>query len=441
MRSPTKGTKDTKDTKRSIAFRCLPIRPVLRVLRVLRGFLFLVAVVPAHAQTETITAILVHGNHTTPDSDILSIAALEIGAPATVERLAAAEGALRESDRFTGVEVRRRYRSIDDPSDILVVIVVDERPTVSDEHLIPGPLARLRGASMWMPILGYADGYGFTYGARVSVLEPLGPRSRLSAPLTWGGERRAGVELERDLVRASASISRRVNPHFDVPDMKKTVALDVERPLVPWLRAGATGRVSRVTFGNSGIGSVNEDAWHQSVGAHLTVDTRRDPSFPRNAVHTVLGVERVGFQAGHAARTTLDARGYLGLVGASVLAVRATASRASAPLPPSEQLLVGGASSLRGYRVGHRAGDGQALLSIEARIPLTSPLSIGRFGVKAFVDAGTPWPAGQRLVDQRFERGIGSGIYFGATALRAEVDVAWPQHGHPRVHATIGVAF
>jgi outer membrane protein assembly factor BamA len=413
--------------------------------------MLLAAVAPAYAQTETITAILVHGNHTTPNQDILSIAQLAVGEPATAERLADAARRLRQSGRFEDVDVLRRSRSIDDPSDILIVIVVDERAAVSETNLVPGPLARLRSASMWIPILGYADGYGFTYGARVSVLDPAGSQSRLSTPLTWGGERRAGVELERGILRTSASISRRVNPHFDVPDTRKTVAIALERPLVPAdhrgprylraLRAGVAGRVAHVTFGDSPGTSPREEAWHQAVGVHLTVDTRRDPAFPRHAVHTVAGVERIGFEGGHATRTTIDARGYVGLAGASVLAVRATASRASAPLPPSEQLLVGGATSLRGYRAGHQTGDGQALLSLEARVPLTSPLAVGRFGVKAFIDAGTPWPAGEGLDRQRFERGMGGGVFFGATAFRADVDVAWPERGTPRVHLTLGLAF
>jgi outer membrane protein assembly factor BamA len=235
-------------------------------------------------------------------------------------------------------------------------------------------------------------------------------------------------------VRVGAAVARRVNPHFDTADLRTGVTAHVGRPIVPWLRAGVDARVERVSFGPG-------DAWHRAAGAQLTVDTRADPSFPRNAVHLVAGWDRIAFDGGAAGRLTLDARGYAGLLGASVLAARGAVVRADAPLPPAEQLLVGGGSTLRGYHAGHAAGDGLALLSVEARVPLTSPLSVGRLGVKAFVDAAAAWDAGTSLARQRFDRGTGAGVYFGAAALAVNVDVAWPERGKPRVHAALGVSF
>ena len=387
---------------------------------------------------ETIAEIRVHGNHTTPETEILALAALTPGQPANEARLAEAEHRLRASGRFAAVEIRRRYRSISNPSEILVVLLVDEHDAVTEDDLTPGPLARLRSAGMWLPILGYADGYGLTYGARVSIIEPFGSRSRLSMPFTWGGERKAAVEVERTfgqvLARGSAGVSRRVNPHYDLPDARREVAATVERAFRPWLRAAANARVGRVAFGP-------EQDWHQAAGAQVTFDTRVDPSFPRNAVHATIGLEQIRFRNGSAARTSADVRGYAALGGSTVLALRGAFVRAGAALPPSEQLLLGGSTTLRGYRAGHRAGDGLALVSAEARVPLTSPLSVGRLGIKAFVDAGTTWDAGTRLRDRRFERGVGGGMYFGATVVSANVDVAWPETGKPRVHAALGVQF
>ena len=391
--------------------------------------------------TEAIAEILVHGNHTTPDTDILAIAGLSVGEPASETRLGEAERKLRESGRFEAVEVRRRFRSIADPSDILVILLVDERAAVSEDDLLPGPIARIRAAGLWLPILNKRDGYALTYGARFSFVDPLGPRTRISMPITWGGERRAAVEVERSFergplttLRGTASLQRRENPHFNVPDLRREVVIHGERALTSWLRAGAHGRVTRVTFGET---NGNAAARYQAAGAHLTLDTRVDPSFPRNAVHTTVGWERL---AG-AGLWNADLRGYVGLVRSAVLALRGQAIRADAPLPLSEQALLGGSDSLRGYRAGHRAGDSLATVSAEVRLPLTSPLSYGRFGVKAFVDAGTTWASGERLRKQQFDRGIGGGVYFGATAVAANVDVVWPERGKPRVHAGVGVTF
>jgi len=402
----------------------------------------LAAPVPAWAQDETIAEIRVHGNHATPDADVLSLSGLQAGAPATDERLRAAEQALRESGRFEAAQVLKRFRSLDDPTDILVMIVVQERPATTPEDLTPSPFGRLRATQQWLPILDYADGYGLTYGARAGFRNAAGSRSRLSVPLSWGGERRAAAELERSfdsgplsLARAAVAVSRRVNPHYEHSDVRTGLRLEADRRLRSWLHAGADGRIEQVDFG--GAGGVQ----HAAVAAHLTVDTRLDPSFPRNAVFVRGGWERASFEAGHAHRALFDARSYLGLVGSSVLALRAQSSRASAPLPAAEQPLLGGSATLRGYRAGYRAGDNLAALSAELRVPINSALSVGRFGVKGFVDTGTAWWSGTRLADQRWDRGVGGGIYLGAAVFMLDVDVGWPETGQPRAHVTLGVRF
>jgi hemolysin activation/secretion protein len=146
------------------------------------------------------------------------------------------------------------------------------------------------------------------------------------------------------------------------------------------------------------------------------------------------------FGTGHAGLTRTDLRGYIGL-GSPVLALRARFALSDAPLPLSEQFLLGGGDTLRGYSAGHRAGDNLAAFSVEARVPVNSPLSIGRLGVKAFVDTGTVWSAGNRLRNTRFERGIGGGIYFGAGPLILDLDVGWPESGSPKVSFGLGVSF
>jgi len=388
-----------------------------------------------------IVAIQVHGNHTTPDEDILAIAGLEVGDEATTERLADAETKLRASHRFQSIEVRRRYTSISDPSQILVILLVDELPGVSKNTLIPGPAARLRAMAMWMPVLRFEDGYGFTYGARAAVVDPLGPHSRISTPLTWGGERRAGIDIERafdrgpvSVVRATAAVDRRVNPHFNVSDSRREVGVQADRALAGWLRVGGDARVANVTFGGF-------EALHRTTGAHVVVDTRLDPSFPRNGVLASTSIERIAFEGGQTNRWSTDLRGYIGLYRGSVLALRARTVRADTPLPPSEQTLLGGSDSLRGYRAGYLAGDGVAATSAELRIPFTSPLNIGRFGAKLFTDVATTWPAGTSLTTRHFDQGAGGGVYFGAAVVTAGVDVAFPRHGTARWHFGLGVSF
>lgn len=393
---------------------------------------------------EILGEVRVHGNHTTPDGDILSLAGLTIGAPLTEADLRAAEERLRGSGRFDSVEVRKRLRSIDDPSDVLVIILVDEVAGITNENLTPGPLTRLRSLGMWLPVVDYADGYGWTYGARISFVEALGARSRISMPLTWGGERKAAVEIDRSwprgpLTRVAAwgSIGRRNNPHFDVGETRRALGATAERAVAPWLRISGGATITNVRFGAL-------DDTFVTPRAEVALDTRGDPAFPRNAVHVVAAIEQLRFDGAPAVRRHLDARGYIGVFRSAVLAVRAAGINASDPLPPYEQALLGGISTLRGYDFGARAGDNLAALSAELSVPLTSPLSVGRFGLKGFIDAGTVYAAGATLADQPFDRGAGVGVFITWAVIRMGLDVAWPigaPSRRPNWHFGLGVTF
>ena len=432
------ATENTENTKRWLATECT---------KTLVISVFLVPLISGSsvaAQQETIAEIRVHGNHTTPDADVISLSGLSTGGAASETSLRDAETKLRSSDRFDSVEVRRRFRSIDNPSEILVVILVDERAAVSADDPTPGPLKRLGAASQWLPVIGYADGYGFTYGIRVAFADAVGARSRISVPLTWGGERRAGVDVERafdrgpiSFIRVRSSINRRENPFYGLADLRRDVGVDVDRAVVPWLRVGADARVAHVEFGD------NYTERHSAAGVHVALDTRVDPSFPRNAIDARIGWERLAFSGGAdgRGRWLADARGYVGIGGPVVLALRGQLVRADGALPAAEQPLLGGSDSLRGYRAGYRAGDNLAALTAEVRYRLTSPINVGRFGVKGFLDAGTTWATGERLADQRLERGVGGGVFFGLAAFMLNVDVGWPEDGKPRGHFGLGVSF
>src|SRR5262245_12210321 len=115
------------------------------------------------ATTETVMEVRVHGNHTTPDSAVLTLAGDVVGQPATDDLIAAVVRRLNDSGRFTSVEVRKRYRSIENPADVLLIIVVNERPGVSQKGRGEPGWTTLTARSMWAPMFGYSDGYGFTY--------------------------------------------------------------------------------------------------------------------------------------------------------------------------------------------------------------------------------------------------------------------------------------
>jgi outer membrane protein assembly factor BamA len=398
----------------------------------------------AGAQTSpgVVGEVRVHGNHTTPDADVLAIVGEIVGKPATDALILEITQRLERSGRFDGVEIRKRFRSIDNPDDILLMVMVDEFPGIDEFDLKPpNPMQRLVTSGMFLPILRYDDGYGFTYGVRTSFVDRLGPRSRISVPLSWGGERQARVQVERtfrlgpvDRVAGEFGIGRMENPHYEIGDTRTSFNARVEGAAQRWLRYGVGGGVDDVEFGD-----VNDRL--ETFGADATIDTRVDPAFPRNAVHAKFGWERLQFDAGQANRNTVDARGYLGLFRGTVLALRGISITSDQPLPAYEHNLLGGPSSLRGFDTGHKADDNLAAASAELRIPLTSPLSIGRFGVKIFADYGAAYPHGQTLADQTFDLGVGGGGYMHLTLISLGLDVAKGRGGDWHIQFGMGVTF
>ena len=175
--------------------------------------------------------------------------------------------------------MRKRYRSLDDPTDVALVLVVHERPGVTSATS-PAPVpvtGRGIGVTsrlMFFPILSYADGYGFTYGGRVSTIDLLGAGERLSVPLTWGGTKRAAIEFERTFktgpvsrVFSSFGIWNRENPHFDIDDQRVELKGRAERQFAHIVRIGVDASRSSVSFG-----TLDDDIW--TFGTNAVLDTR-----------------------------------------------------------------------------------------------------------------------------------------------------------------------
>ena len=141
-------------------------------------------------------------------------------------------------------------------------------------------------------------------------------------------------------------------------------------------------------------------------------------------------------------RYTADARGYLRIVRQVVLAARASYVGANATLPPYERLLLGGSSTLRGFRTGTFDGDRTFVTSAELRAPITSVLSGARLGLTAFVDSSKIWDAGQSMSDVAWHRGVGAGVFLIASVVRINLDVARGlKDGDTRVHLSSGFTF
>ncbi len=396
---------------------------------------------------EVIREVRVHGNAYLTDAEVLAVAGIAVGDTLTAETLAAVEKRLKDSGRFDTIEIRKRQRSLTDPTDIALVLVVHEKAGIrsASDPTAPvfTPWRRFRSRMMFLPILGYSDGYGFTYGARFSVVDLLGAGERVSFPLTWGGTRRAAVEVERAFkrgpltrVESSFGIWQRENPRFEIDDRRVEVHGRAEREFGGLFRAGVEASRAAVDFG-----TLDDRLW--TIGTNVAFDTRTSPAFPRNAVYAGVGWTRLNFDTVPTAnRYTADLRGYAGVVRQAVLAGRVLYTTTDAPTPPYERLLLGGMPTLRGYRAGAFDGDRMLVASGELRLPITSVISGGQFGLTAFMDAGKVIDRGVRFGDVKWRRGAGGGIFLIASIFKLNLDVARGiDDGSTRVHLSTGFAF
>ena len=293
------------------------------------------------------------------------------------------------------------------------------------------PVGRLRSKLMFLPIISYADGYGFTYGGRVSTVDLLGIDERLSVPLTWGGTRRAALEFERlfktgPLTRIASSLAiwNRENPRFEIRDQRVEVKGRAERVFADVFRAGIDASSSTISFG-----TLDDDLWTLGTSARHR-HARLDPAFPGNAVCDDGRLDRHALPD-HPRNRSIASRP----TPAAIFAPSGrSSSRAAPPTPaptPACRPTNGSSSAdrhrVRGFGTGAFDGDRTFVTSAEVRVPITSVLSGAKLGLTVFYDAGKAWDFGSRMEDAQWHRGAGAG------RLPDRVDRA-DQPGHrPRV--------
>jgi len=391
---------------------------------------------PAAAGPETITEIRVHGNATISDAVVIQLAGLAIGATLDPNTLTDAEKRLRESGRFDEVQVRKRYRTLT-MDEVAVVLLVHEKPGVTVTGQPPGTFRKVRNHLMFFPIVYYDDGYGWTYGARTSLVNVAGKGTHIATPLTWGADKHAALEVDRTFnggpfTRAlgSVGILQHENPFYDVDDRRVTGKGRLERRL--FYRVTLGGELGRQ---NIDFGATSDRLWTTAFDA--TLDTRRDPKYPVDAVYTgvawtrlhSIGATSFSASGGAVDKTTYDLRGFKRLFGQNVLALHLQYDTASAPLPQYEQPLIEG-YYVRSAPTGTFAGDKRLLWSAEVRVPVSSPLDVtGRLGLNVFYDAGTVAPFARSALTQKPISGACAGVWMIFTVIQLNFNVAHSFNG------------
>ncbi len=394
------------------------------------------AVLAIQAPAGKIAEIRVHGNATITDDVVIQLAGLSVGGMIDDAGLAAAEKRLKDSGRFDEVQVRKRYRTLA-MDEVSVVLLVHEKPGVSPTGQPPSTFRKIRSHLMYFPIVYYDDGYGWTYGARTSLVNIAGRGTHIAVPLTWGADKHAALEVDRTFntgpltrITGSYGILQHENPFYNVDDQRVTAQGRIERRLFDRVTLG--GELGRQ---NIEFGPTFDRIW--TTTADATFDTRRDPKYPVNAVFLNVAWTRL-FPIGETSfspdgdhtvdKITYDARGFKRLFGQNVLGLHLQYDTATAPLPLYEQPLLEG-YYIRSAQTGQHAGDKRLLWSGEVRVPISSPLSTGKLGINVFYDAGTVAPFGESVLKQKTESGAGAGVWMIFTVIQLNFNVAHSFNG------------
>ncbi|HEX6463852.1 MAG TPA: hypothetical protein VFZ98_05345, partial [Vicinamibacterales bacterium] len=290
---------------------------------------------------------------------------------------------------------------------------------------------------------------GWTYGGRTTIVNVAGKGTHFSVPLTWGADKHAAIEADRTFnsgpfTRATGTfgILQQENPFYNVEDQRVTGKGRLERRLFDRVILGGEVGRSRVEFG-----TIRDQIW--TTTADATLDTRRDPKYPSDAVLTgvswtrLYGVGATSFSANGKTvdKVTYDARGFKRLFRQNVLAVRVLYDTASGPLPRYEQPLLEG-YFVRSATAGQFAGDKRLVWSGEVRVPISSPLDTGKLGLNVFYDGGTIAPYGQSVTKQKPQSGGGAGVWLIFTVIQLNLDIAHSFNGTgTRVHFGTGFSF
>jgi hemolysin activation/secretion protein len=283
-----------------------------------------------------------------------------------------------------------------------------------------------------------------TVGAKFAFVDVLGEGGRLSFPLSWGGERRIGVQADfpmaerergkvRNRVQFNFDRNRINNPHYDTPDNRLE------------LGAGVVSRFRTLSFSFRGgwtdvsFQELEERFWTTKAAAAF--DTRADATIPGDAVYLGIDWRRDTFPAEAVNRLVVDLRGYKRLLGQLLVAAQFYYSPADGPLPPYEKPFLGGGQTLRGHKAGQYIGDNITLAAVELRLPLSSPMAFYRAGFHFFYDSGTVYDYGQKLSDATFHHGVGMGFFFRVAVIGVRADVGFDLEGNTRFHFGSGFRF
>jgi hemolysin activation/secretion protein len=183
--------------------------------------------------------------------------------------------------------------------------------------------------------------------------------------------------------------------------------------------------------------------WQAGVGARLWLERTENRSNPHRGVRMHASVTAypglVGSQdaAGNAAA---ELKAYLPLIGdGPYLALRAGGIGAFGDFAAFDAALIGGWSTLRGFKFERFAGDAAAYGGAELRLPITRTVILlrGELGMFGLADLGRVWVDGESA--DGWHAGVGGGLWF--ETLGRAVSIAFASGESDRVYVKLGLPY
>ena len=295
--------------------------------------------------------------------------------------------------------------------------------------------------------LSVTDENGVSAGPGFRGINLFGGGALTSGTMMFGGATTIGARVERPNVTPgrwdvdfSAVYRSRRNELFDFDETSTTIAADAGWNWTDRVQVGGRGQFARFDTGGSDI-ALSADGTDRlpAAGIFVTYNSLDSPSNPREG--WLVAVDAGGqFGDASSGTLTLDGRRYQPLSRKSTLAIAAFGSFQSGlvgrDLPEYQQFGVGGANSVRGWALGSRVGQHQAIGTVEYLYSVVPVRSFTVFGVNlyggvqaaAFSDVGLAWSGHASASNAIDGYGVGLRLLFPFVDV-VRMDLAWGEPG------------
>ena len=225
-------------------------------------------------------------------------------------------------------------------------------------------------------ILRVTDENGVSAGPGMRAINLLGHETQSSVAVRFGGETAVTAALDATTITPGTwmrhlgfSYSQRRNTLYDFDERATSADVRLARNQTHGLRTGVAAEVLAVDTGSSGA-SLSADGTDvvPTLGAFVTLDTLDSSTNPRHGTWAEVEVDRL-FGDARSWTFILDGRRFQRLserhgLGLFSLAAFQT-GEVGVGLPDYLQFALGGANSVRGWRLGSRRGPNQFIGTFE----------------------------------------------------------------------------